>query len=124
MDKSIEQMGQDLAFAGYVKSTRDKYVRTVEQLAVFYGRPVSEIRREELRAYLEHLSGRARSASWLKMQFAAIVFLYRKTLGRPNDISFVCWPKQHSPLPEVLSLGEVHAMLGALTHPMYQAIAM
>ena len=124
MDKSIEQMGQDLAFAAYAESTQESYLRTVTQLAAHYGRPVGELGRDELRAYIEHLREQGRSASWLKMKYAALVFLYGKTLGRPTDVSFVVWPKQHSPLPQVLCPDEVHALLRALTHPLYQAIAM
>jgi integrase/recombinase XerD len=124
METSITQMGQDLAFAGYAKKTQDSYLRTVQQLAAHYGRPLVDLGRAELRAYVEHLRERGRSASWLKLQYAAIVFLYRKTLGRPNDVSFVCWPRQHSPLPTVLSVDEVQGVLRALTHPLYHAIAM
>jgi site-specific recombinase XerD len=58
------------------------------------------------------------------MKLAALVFLYRKTLGRPNDVSFVSFPRQYSPLPTVLSLDEVQAFLRALTHRRYRAIAM
>jgi site-specific recombinase XerD len=124
MDKSIEQMGRDLAFAAYAQSTQESYLRTVKRLADHFGRAVSELQRDELRTYFEHLRERGRSASWLKLEYAAIVFLYSKTLGRPNDVSFVCWPRQYSPLPMVLSLDEVHALLRALTHPLYQTIAM
>jgi site-specific recombinase XerD len=124
MDKSIEQMSQDLAFAKFAPSTQAQYLSAVTELAAHFGRPVAEIGREQLRAYCEHLRGQERSASWLKMKYGGLVFLYRKTLGRPNDVSFVCWPRQRSPLPSVLSLGEVHGLLGALTHPRYQALAM
>jgi integrase/recombinase XerD len=124
MDKSIEQMRQDLAFGEYAKSTQGHYLKTAERLAAHFGRPVVEIGRDELRAYVEHLRGQGRSASWMKMQLAALVFLYAKTLGRPMDVSFVVWPKQHSPLPPVLSQGEVAAFLEVLRHPVYRAIAM
>jgi integrase/recombinase XerD len=124
VDKSIEQMRQDLAFGEYSKSTQDQYIKTAEQLAAHFGRPVVEIRRDELRAYVERLRGQERSASWMKMQLAAIVFLYKKTLGQPTDVSFVVWPRQYSPLPTVLSQGEVAAFLEVLRHPVYRAIAM
>jgi integrase/recombinase XerD len=124
MDKSIEQMAQDLAFAEYAQSTRNSYLRTVKEVGAHFGRPVSEIGREELRGYVELLWGRERSASSLKMDLAAIVFLYAKTLGRPTDVSFVVWPRQYSPLPTVLSQAEVAAFLEALRHPLYLAIAM
>jgi site-specific recombinase XerD len=124
MDTSIKQMGQDLAFAEYAKSTQAKYLKAINELEAYFDRPVADLGRDDLRAYFEHLQGRGKSASWLKTNLAAIVFLYRKTLGRPTDVSFVSWPKQYSPLPGVLSLDEVHALLRALTHRRYQAIAM
>ena len=124
MDKSIEQMGQDLAFGGYSKSTREQYIRSAKELGAHFDRPVAELVRDDLRAYVELLQGRGRSASWLKMKLGGIVFLYKMTLGRPTDVSFVLWPKQHSPLPTVLSLSEVAAILEALQRPVYRAIAM
>jgi integrase/recombinase XerD len=124
MDQSIKQMGQDLARGAYSKSTQSSYLRTVEKLAAHGGRPVAELGRDDLRAYVEHLRGQERSASWLKTQLAALVFLYSKTLGRPTDVSFVVWPKQYSPLPPVLSQGEVAAFLEALWHPIYRMVAM
>jgi site-specific recombinase XerD len=124
VDDSIKQMGQDLAGAAYSKSTQSSYIRTAKGLAAYFGRPVARLGRDELRAYVEHLRERGRSASWLKMHLAALVFLFAKTLGRPSDVSFIVWPKQYSPLPTVLSQAEVEALLGTLRHPVYLAIAM
>lgn len=124
MDNSIAQMKQDLAFTGYAKSTQSKYLRTAEHLSKRFGRPVAELTRDELRTYVEELSSRGKSPSWLKIQLAAVRFLYRKTLGQPDAISFVSYPKQYSKLPTVLSLDEVNALLQAIQHPTYQAIAM
>ena len=124
MDKSIEQMAQDLAFAEYSNSTQKSYLRTAKDLARHFGRPVAELARDELRAYVEHLRSLGRSASWLKMHLAALVFLFSKTLGHPAHVSFMVWPKQYSPLPTVLSQAEVAAFLQALRHPVYRAIAM
>jgi site-specific recombinase XerD len=57
-------------------------------------------------------------------QLAALAFLYRKTLGRPELVSFLSYPKRSHPLPTILSLEEVGALLRALREPLYQAIAM
>lgn len=124
MDKSITRMQQDLAQAGYSKSTQGAYLRAAKELLTRIGRPVEEIGRDDLREHVDHLRGQGKSASWLKVKLAAIVFLFAKTLGRPTEVSFVAWPKQYSALPTVLSLGEVEALLGALRHPLYRAIAM
>jgi site-specific recombinase XerD len=124
MDTSVEQMRQDLAPSSYAESTKSAYAKAAEELAKYFGRPVTEVTRDDLRGYVEHLRRQEHSASWLKMKLAGIVFLYRKTLGRPTDVSFVLWPRQNSPLPTVLSLAEVAAFLEALRHPVYRAIAM
>ena len=124
MDKNIERMRQDLAGASYSKSTSGQYLKNVERLAAHLGRPVAELGREDLRGYVEELRSAGRSASWLKMHLSALRFLYAKTLGRPNDVSFILWPRQRSPLPTVLSLDEVRALLDAIEQPTYWAIAM
>ena len=49
MDKSIEQMGQDLAYGEYSKSTRRQYLKTAENLAGHVGRPVAELGRDDSR---------------------------------------------------------------------------
>jgi site-specific recombinase XerD len=124
MDKCIKQMQQDLAHAAYAATTQKAYLKTATELLGHLGRPVDEIGRDDLRDYVEHLRGRGRSASWLKVKLAAIVFLFSKTLGRPTDVSFIVWPKQYSPLPTVLGQVEVAAFLEALRHPVYLAIAL
>jgi site-specific recombinase XerD len=124
VDKSIEQMIQDLALTNYAKRTQEGYLRTARHLAERFRRPLAQLSREEFRTYVEELSARGRSASWLKMHLAALVFLGKKTLGRPELVSFITFPKQHSPLPVVLSLDEVGAVLRGIRQARYQAIAM
>jgi integrase/recombinase XerD len=124
MDKCIKQMEQDLAFAKYAETTQADYLKTANALLAYFDRPAKEITRDDLRTYVEQLHAQGRSVSWLKMKLAALVFLFAKTLGRPTDVSFIKFPKQHSPLPTVLSQQEVDALLQALRRPLYQAIAM
>jgi integrase/recombinase XerD len=124
MDQSIKQLGQDLALAGYAKSTRRQYLRTGEQLANRFGRPLADLTREDLRTYVEEIMACGKSASWMATQIAALSFLYRKSLGRPERVSFLSYPRRKRPLPTVLSLDEVGALIGAIRVARYQAIAM
>jgi integrase/recombinase XerD len=124
VDKHITMLGQDLARAKYAESTRHKYLKTAEHLARRFGRPLSELTAEELRTYVDELTARSTSGSWLRMHLAALAFLYRRTLGHPERVSFLKFPKQSLPLPKVLSLDEVSALLRALHKPVYQAVAM
>jgi integrase/recombinase XerD len=124
MDKSIKRLGQDLALAKYAKSTQQKYLKTAEHLSNRFGRPLAELTRDELRTYVEEISGRGKGASWVTTQLAAVSFLYCKTLGQPELVSFVSYPRRPRPLPTVLSLQEVSALLSAIRVARYQAIAM
>jgi integrase/recombinase XerD len=124
MDQSIKQLGQDLALARYANSTQRQYLRTAEQLANRFGRPLADLTREELRGYVEEMTARGQSASWMTGQVAALSFLYRKTLGQPERVSFLSYPRRKRPLPTVLSLEEVGALIGAIRVARYQAIAM
>lgn len=124
MDTSIRQYGQDLALAGYAKKTQARYVRTAEHLASRFGRPLARLTREELRTYVEELSARGRSGSWVNVELCALRFLYRKTLGQPEHVSFISYPRRYRPLPTILSLEEIGALIAAVRVARYQAIVM
>jgi len=124
MDKSIQQLDQDLALAGYARGTQSKYRQTARHLANRFGRPLAELTRDELRGYVEEITARGKSVSWVTGQICALSFLYRKTLGQPERVSFLSYPRRKRPLPTVLSLEEVGSLLGAIRIARYQAIAM
>ena len=125
MKTTTNQMRQDMARAEYAASTRESYLRTIR---LFFSRqqerPVEELGREEVRRFVDELSAQGKSASWMKMHLAALVFLFSKTLGRPAEVSFIKFPRQRSPLPTILSQEEVGSLLNAIHHRRYQAIAM
>lgn len=124
MSKEVEDMARDLAMKGYAQSTQKRYLETARQLIARFGRPASELGRDELRQYVEELQERGKSASWVNNKLAAIRFLYRRTLGKAELVSFISFRRRHSPLPVVLSLEEVNSLLRAIRTPRYQAIAM
>jgi len=124
VDESIIQLGQDLARAGYAKTTQSKYVRTAEHLGSRFGCPVAEIHREQLRTYVDEISARGNSAQWMILQIAALRFLYGKTLGAPERVSFASYPRRRRPLPTVLSLDEVSSLIRAVRVARYQALVM
>jgi integrase/recombinase XerD len=124
MDRSIEQLGQDLARANYAQTTRERYVRSAQELAEHCRKPIEQLTRDDLRTYVESLTSRGLSPTQMGRRLCAVLFLFRKTLGRPELVSFIKLPRRYSPLPCVLSLDEVNALLRALRHRRYQAIAM
>lgn len=124
MKDEMECMARDLAMRGYAQRTQDRYLKRVRHMIARFGRPASELSRDELRDYVEELQALKRSASWLKNELCALRFLYKRTLGRPELVSFISLPRQYSPLPTVLSEKEVDDVLNAIRIRRYQAIAM
>lgn len=124
MDSSIDQMTQDLARAAYAKRTQRAYTDMIVRIRDRLGKPVASWTRDDVRSAVDWLASLGKSASWLTQRYCALRFLFKRTLGKPDMVSFLKLPKVYSPLPTVLSLDEVHALLRAIHEPRYQAIAM
>jgi site-specific recombinase XerD len=117
-------LGQDLARAQYAKKTQAKYIATGKELGQRFGCAIEDITRDQVREFVDEVMERERSAATKRQVLSGIRYLYVQTLGRPEMVSFFRLPKVHSPLPTVMSLAEIHALLRAIKTPRYQAIAM
>jgi Phage integrase, N-terminal SAM-like domain len=99
VDEAIKQLCQDLARAEYAKTTQDSYKKTAIALSERFGCSVAELTRDQLREYVDAVvaedGGRCRG----RVKLCAVLFLFRKTLGRPQDVSFIKLPKRYSALP-------------------------
>ncbi len=113
MDTTIEQMNQDLARAAYSSETTARYVGFAKRLAAFVGKPLVTVDRSEVRAFVDASMSREVSSSTKKNELSALLFLFRRTLGRPELVSFIKLPRPYSALPVVLSQGEVRQLLNA-----------
>jgi site-specific recombinase XerD len=79
----------------------------------------------EVRQYLLHLVLEKKvGAATQKMHVAGIRFLYAETLGRPEVVANIPWPKVRQKLPDILSGTEVDRLLGSLDSIKYRAIVM
>jgi integrase/recombinase XerD len=124
MDPTIEQLTRDLALAKYSERTREGYVRAATRLAASCNRPIAKLTRDDLRTFVEAQTSNGATAAVLNQTLCGVLFLFRRTLGRPELVSFIKLPRRRSPLPAVLSIDEVHALLQAIREPLYHAIAM
>jgi len=119
-----EQMLQDLELGGYSSQTRRGYVSAVRELAVHFRKSPTEITRDQLREYVVYLrTERCKSATRLRNHLAALKFVYSRTLGREEDVSFLMWPRSPDNVPTVLSRREVALVLAAIEHPTYRMAA-
>jgi integrase/recombinase XerD len=119
MSKLRDQMMQDLDLGGYAERTKRTYIESIRIFAKFHGKSPDKLGQPEVRAWVEHLRKRRPklSAQRLRQHFAALRFLYGKTLGRPEVTAFLSWPKDVEKLPVVLTEEQVHRLLGAFTSP-------
>jgi site-specific recombinase XerD len=124
MDNTIKQMSQDLARAGYRPKTCRRYLNVATELSSFAGKPIVKIEREEVRQFVDHVMMQEASPSTVGNKICALRFLYRRTLGQEQMVSFIKLPPRHSALPVVLSKDEVQRLLNAIRVPRYQSIAM
>jgi integrase/recombinase XerD len=115
-----DKMAQDLKLAGYALRTRQAYLASVRDLAKYHGRPAEELDQDSLRNWVHHLTQQKRSPERLRQHFAALKFLYGRTLGRPAMTAFLSWPAARQRMPVVLSPQEVVVLLGAIRSPKYR----
>ena len=118
----FERMAWDMAFAKKSVRTQKIYLSDAKAFAAFQGRSPEELGQREVRVWVEHLIERQVSPSRLRQHLAALVFLFRKTLGMPQAVSFFSWPNDPEPLPVVLSPAEVAGLLAAMPTPAYRML--
>jgi site-specific recombinase XerD len=118
----LERMAWDLEFARRAERTKQVYLADARAFATFHGGSLEVLRQEDVRTWVEHLIEQGTSPSRLRQHLSALVFLYRKTLGRPEAVSFFSWPKDAERLPVVLSIEEVSRLLEAVEGENYRML--
>src|SRR5262249_48832414 len=97
----------DLRLRNYARRTIDSHVGHIPWSAGHFGRSPAVLVVEDVRAYQLPLLQRRVSWSTFSQAVCALRFLYRITLGRPDDLPFVPFGKRPRTLPSVLSPDEV-----------------
>ena len=120
-----DQMDADLRIGNYSPRTGECYLYYATQFAVFHKRSPAEMGHDEVRQWLLHLvEDRKNSPSTVRIARAAVLFLYRVTLGRKMELECIPVPRQGRRIPVVLSGREVQQLLGHVRRPKYRAIVM
>ena len=104
MDRLWQWMKEDLALARRSPVTVRIYLASARDFAAFHGRSPRAMGQREVRAWVAHLRRQPISPQRFRQHLTALAFLYRKTLGRPEVVSFFAWPKIPRKLPVVLDL--------------------
>jgi site-specific recombinase XerD len=109
-------MMKDLVRAGYADTTRHTYLHCFDGFVTFHdGGDPKEMGQSEVRAWVDYLLDDAGIGHQRQNQhLAALKFLYKKTLGRPEAVSFIQSRRGPEPLPETLSIEQIEQLRAAL----------
>lgn len=125
MGATRDKMQADLELRAFASTTKKEYLRRAHNFVAYHGRPPMELGEQEVREFLLYVvsKGKAGSATH-HMYVAAIKFLYTTTLGRPEVVSNIPWPKRPQTLPDILTGEEVERLLHQITSLKHRAILM
>jgi site-specific recombinase XerD len=111
-----QRMSRDLQLRGMAKRTHDGYLREVRKLAAYYNTPPDQLTEQQVGEYLLYLINDCNFApGTLGVAYSGIKFFY--TFTEPRDwevLKKLRRPKQKT-LPAVLTIDEVHEIIGAIT---------
>jgi site-specific recombinase XerD len=118
-------MKADLELRAFAPSTRKEYLRRARNFVAHFGRPPTELGEREVREFLLYLlNDRKSGPATHHMYVAAIKFLFSTTLGRPQAVANIPWPKRPQTLPEILTGDEVERLLHEIASIKHRAILM
>ena len=116
---------EELVRRNYSDSTRECYIRTINEFALYFHCPPDKLGLEHIRIYQAHLfSDRKLSPNTVNQRLAALRFFFVKTLHRPWNTSETPYPKRVKNLPKVLSIEEVGLLIESAILPFHRVILM
>jgi integrase/recombinase XerD len=120
MPTAAERLVADLRLRNYAARTQERYAYYARGISRYCGKAAEDINADEVRQYLLYLLEERRcSSSTCRQAVASLRFLYGTTLGSPDVVQKLPYPRREYRLPVVLSPGEVERLLMAcpsLTH--------
>jgi site-specific recombinase XerD len=120
-----DKMLADMRLRNFAENTRQTYLQQARDFAAHFRRSPAEMGEQEIRDFLLHLTqDKHISPATHHVYVGALKFLYRVTLGRPEEVERIPWPKVPRKLPDILSRGEVEQLLNSVRSIKYQAILM
>ena len=114
MGALYDRMLRDMKLKNLAVGTQEQYLRPCKALATFFMKSPAELTEDEVKEYLGHQQATGASPETLKMQVAALCFLYGVTLGRQELADRLPWPKVPHKKPDILSGSEVKKLLAAM----------
>jgi integrase/recombinase XerD len=114
MGALYNKMARDLALKNLAVTTQKEYLRCCCHFVRYHMTSPSEMGETAVKEYLEHLRLKGAGPETLKMNVAALKFLYGVTLDRPKVAERLPWPKVPHKKPDILSGTETEKVLAAV----------
>ena len=125
MSELRRKMQADLRIRNYAERTQATYISRVAEIARYYNRSPADLSADEVREYLRYLKDdREVSRSAFVQVIAALRFLYRFTLGRPEMVPKIPYPRSKRRHPVVLSRQEVVRWLKAMPNLKHRTVGL
>jgi integrase/recombinase XerD len=103
-----DRMIEEMKLRNFSAATQKSYLYAVTRLTKHYKRPPDQLDKEQIRAYLVHLTVEKKlSPNTMTGLISGLRFFYNETLGWDETKLFIPPRKKSSPLPEVFSPSEV-----------------
>lgn len=114
MGELYNKMARDLSLKNLAATTQKEYLRCCCHFVRYHMTSPREMGETAIKQYLEHLQLKGAGPETLKMNVAALKFLYGVTLDRPKVAERLPWPKVPHRKPDILSGTEVEKVLAAV----------
>jgi len=115
--KLLDQVRDAIRRRHYSYRTEETYIHWIKRFIYFHQkRHPNDMGEAEVTAFLNHLARERKVASSTQNQaLSAVVFLYRKALGRPLGwLEGLEWARRPARVPTVLTAGEAQRLLAHL----------
>ncbi len=120
-----ERMEKDIDLKGFSPETKRRYLICARDFVAFNRRSPELLGEEDIRAFLTYLiEVKKVKPATHHIYVAALKFFYRTTLGRPEEVASIAWPKVPKTLPDILSGREVEQLFDAVRSIKYRTILM
>jgi len=122
MQNLQQRFSWDLDLADYAPKTKKQYLLDFKAFMTYCQTSPESMNRDDLRIWVDRLKNSSIGPSRIKQHLASVGFLYRRTLGLPEIVSFFRWPKVPFRIPVVMSIEEVKQVLEAIEGENYRML--
>jgi len=111
-----QKMSDDLKLTGKAERTLKGYLRAVRQLSDFAQKSPADVTEQDVREFFLHLKEEREFAyGSLRVALSGVKFFFAHTCKRDWDIFAMLKLQNVNAIPEVLSIEQVHRVIGAIT---------